>query len=370
MIRIDEEFKALIPPLTPEEYAGLETSILSEGCRDALVLWGDILIDGHNRYEICTRHGVPYKTIVYKFDDRDAVKEWIILNQFARRNINSYQRSVLALELRPILGARSKQGKRNDLYPTLDKSDDLDTLKELAAIANVGRSTIAKVVRIEAEADEETKDKLRRGETTINKEYRAVMLEKKKAEQAEKIAESAKQPKTAGVVDIYNTDKKYRVIYADPPWSYSQKMDTPNLGGAVKHYPTMSIEEICAVPIPAEKDAVLFLWVTSPILEDAFKVINAWGFTYKSSFVWDKVAHALGFYNSVRHEFLLICTRGKCTPDVPTRLDSVVSIERTEHSVKPDEFRDMIDELYPLGNRIELFARRPAPGWDAWGNEV
>lgn len=86
-IVIDNEFKSLIPPLTDDEYDGLRDSILSEGCRDALVLWGNTLIDGHNRYEICEKHGIPFKTIQKDFDSRDAVIEWIILNQFGRRNL-------------------------------------------------------------------------------------------------------------------------------------------------------------------------------------------------------------------------------------------------------------------------------------------
>jgi len=189
-----------------------------------------------------------------------------------------------------------------------------------------------------------------------------------KAKREEAIQAQIAKPKTSNHVDIYSTDKKYRVIYADPPWSYNDKQDTEKLGGAVKHYPTMPLDEICAIPVPAEKEAVLFLWTTSPMLEDSFKVINAWGFKYKSSFIWDKVLHAMGHYNSVRHEFLLIATRGSCTPDVPKLLDSVVSIERTEHSRKPKEFRDIIDTLYPLGNRLEMFAREAPDGWDVWGN--
>ena len=169
-------------------------------------------------------------------------------------------------------------------------------------------------------------------------------------------------------VDIYNTDKKYQIIYADPPWSYSDKQDCEKLGGAVKHYPTMPLQDICDIPVPSEDNAVLFLWVTSPLLEDSFKVIKAWGFKYKTSFVWDKILHVMGHYNSVRHEFLLVCTKGSCTPDVQKLFDSVVSIERTEHSVKPKEFRDMIDFLYPIGERLEMFARESSEGWDVWGN--
>ena len=132
----------------------------------------------------------------------------------------------------------------------------------------------------------------------------------------------------------------------------------------------MSIAELCDLPVAdiAEDNAVLFLWTTSPILEECFQVIKAWGFKYKASFVWDKIKHNMGHYNSVRHEFLLICTRGSCTPDVVKLFDSVQSIERTEHSKKPEKFREIIDTLYTHGNRVELFARQPADGWEVWGN--
>jgi N6-adenosine-specific RNA methylase IME4 len=165
---------------------------------------------------------------------------------------------------------------------------------------------------------------------------------------------------------------KYRIVYADPPWSYGDKQETPLLGGAIKHYPTMTIEELCQMPVNdiTEDNAVLFLWVTSPILNECFEVIRAWGFDYKTSFVWDKVKHNMGHYNSVRHEFLLICTKGSCTPDVLKLHDSVVLEERTEHSKKPDIFRYIIDELYIFGGRIELFAREEHIGWHNWGNEV
>ena len=134
----------------------------------------------------------------------------------------------------------------------------------------------------------------------------------------------------------------------------------------------MSIAELCSLPIKdmAQENAVLFMWVTSPLLDECFDVIRAWGFDYKTSIVWDKQAHNVGHYVSVRHEFLLICTRGSCKPDIDQLLPSVVSEKRTEHSVKPETFRTMIDTMYPKGSRIELFARRPAKGWKVWGNEL
>jgi N6-adenosine-specific RNA methylase IME4 len=119
-----------------------------------------------------------------------------------------------------------------------------------------------------------------------------------------------------------------------------------------------------------ESDAVMFMWVTSPLLEECFPVIRAWGFKYKTSFVWDKVKHNFGHYNSVRHEMLLVCTRGSCTPDNSKLYDSVQTIERSDtHSEKPAEFRDIIDDLYPTGKRLELFARQSVNGWSGWGNE-
>ena len=134
----------------------------------------------------------------------------------------------------------------------------------------------------------------------------------------------------------------------------------------------MSIPELCALPIRdlLEPDAVLFLWVTSPLLFDCLPVITAWGFDYRASFVWDKVKHNMGHYNSVRHEFLLVCVRGSCQPDVSTLYDSVVSEERTGHSVKPASFRALIDTLYPHGRRLELFARALTSGWDTYGYEA
>lgn len=196
------------------------------------------------------------------------------------------------------------------------------------------------------------------------------------------IARKVRERKRSDMVNDLISDPempsgKYRVLYADPPWKYSDSgviSDTDNYGRAERHYPTMSIEELCemgeGIKRITEDNAVLFMWVTSPLLEDCFKVIRAWGFEYKSSFVWDKVGHNYGHYNSVRHEFLLICTRGSCTPDNKTLFDSVVSIEKSrKHSEKPVEFGDMIDELYTVGARIELFARTERPGWQTYGNE-
>lgn len=172
-----------------------------------------------------------------------------------------------------------------------------------------------------------------------------------------------------------NEPEKYAVIYADPPWQYtsgdqhSTEEQETVLGD---HYPSMPLDDICRLPQArlAASDCVLFLWCTSPTLEEAFSVIEAWGFRYKASMVWDKVAHNVGHYVSVRHELLLIATKGQ-PPKVTKLVDSVYVEERGEHSAKPEYFRQLIGELYPNGKRIELFCRgKAADGWDGWGNEA
>lgn len=165
--------------------------------------------------------------------------------------------------------------------------------------------------------------------------------------------------------------EKFQVIYADPPWKYGNSMPE-YFTDQSNHYPLMSLDEICTMPIDhiADENAALFLWATSPILEESFAVIGAWGFEYKTSFVWDKIKHNMGHYNSVRHEFLLLCIRGSYPIQEKKLFDSVIAIERTEHSKKPKEFYDLIETLYPRSRKIELFARTQREGWHVYGNQL
>lgn len=188
-MRIDSEFKNLIPPLTDEEYKGLEESIISEGCRDALVLWDDILIDGHNRYEICTRHNIPFETIQMDFDTRNDALVWMIKNQFGRRNLPIHERARLALRLKPVIAAKAKENQLSTLKQNSTVSqksvERIDTQKELAKAAGVSHDTIAKVEKIENEAPEPVVQASRRGEISVNTAYQVTKLE---PEQQEEIA--------------------------------------------------------------------------------------------------------------------------------------------------------------------------------------
>lgn len=165
---------------------------------------------------------------------------------------------------------------------------------------------------------------------------------------------------------------RFRVLYADPPWFYNdQRLGTVEGGGATAHYPTMKTEEICEMEVRGlgADSSVLFLWATSPCLSDASEVMDSWGYEYKAQFVWDKVRGFNGHYNDVCHELLLIGTRGSCVPKSTTLRKSIVTVEKSQHSRKPDEFYSIIEEMYD-GPYVELFARRERDGWTSWGNEV
>tara|TARA_Y100000310_G_scaffold345377_1_gene464283 strand:- start:3068 stop:4048 length:981 start_codon:yes stop_codon:yes gene_type:complete len=165
---------------------------------------------------------------------------------------------------------------------------------------------------------------------------------------------------------------KFPVIYADPPWSYS---NSGFEGSAEDHYPTMNTDAICAMPVKdaATDNAVLFMWATNPLLEDAIRVIEAWGFEYKTNFVWTKEGRgmygALGFYNYGRHELLMLATCGSFLPEGDL-FESVIDAAKAEHSRKPGSVYDMIKSMYRYGPYLELFARQERDGWKAFGNEV
>ena len=176
-------------------------------------------------------------------------------------------------------------------------------------------------------------------------------------------------------------DKKYQIIYADPPWSYDDKLGTNSakMGGYDKYYKGMSIEDICNLSVPeiCEKDCILFLWATMPKLQEALNVIKAWGFTHKTTaFTWIKlnpkagtIFKGIGRWVQGNAELVLLATKGKphrITKDVP----QVVMAKRGKHSVKPNKVKQEIVRLMGDIPRIELFAREREGGWDAWGNEV
>lgn len=183
--------------------------------------------------------------------------------------------------------------------------------------------------------------------------------------------------KEQAAVDIFNTDKKYQIIYADPPWRYADKGCS---GAAEGHYGTMGIDDICALPIKniADKNAVLFLWVTYPMLQEGLELIKKWGFKYKTiGFQWVKTNRknkntfflGLGRWTRGNTECCLIATKGKISR-INSGISQLIVEPLQQHSQKPAIVRDQIVKLMGDLPKIELFARNQTSGWDVWGNEV
>ncbi len=190
-VKIDDEFKALIPFLADDEYTQLEKNVINEGCRDALVIWDGILLDGHNRLKICEEHDIDYKVINIKLNNRNDAKIWIIENQFGRRNLTPYQRAELALEIEPFIAEKAKEKQKEAGGAVHQKSDKavINTKKEIAKKAGVSHDTIHKAKIISKKASEEVKEKLRKGETSINAEYQKIRKEIKRVEREQKVIE-------------------------------------------------------------------------------------------------------------------------------------------------------------------------------------
>ena len=179
-------------------------------------------------------------------------------------------------------------------------------------------------------------------------------------------------------VDIFNTDKKYNIIYADPPWKYGGGKNKNFQGLAVDQYPTMKTKDICKLPIQKiADDAVLFMWTTFPQLEACFEVAKYWGFKYRTAaFTWVKLNKdktpffGLGFWTRSNADICLIFTKGNYPRRVNNKVPSVILSQKERHSKKPNIARERIVELMGDLPRIELFARQSVEGWDCWGNEV
>ena len=177
------------------------------------------------------------------------------------------------------------------------------------------------------------------------------------------------------------SEVRYRVITADPPWSFGDKLPGPGRG-AEKHYSVISTDDICAFPLPpVEDDSLLFLWRVSAMQEEALRVVRAWGFVPKSEIVWVKtsgkptvlgpnLAFGMGRYVRASHETCLVCARGRASALVRDHsVRSVFFAPRQEHSRKPEEFYGLVERLAP-GPYVELFARHRRPGWTQFGDEL
>jgi N6-adenosine-specific RNA methylase IME4 len=371
-----------------DDFRALVEDVRANGVRERGMLLEGQILDGRHRARASAETGrsMEWGEFADLVEARPGLTpvEYVISLNLRRRHLNEAQRALVAARL-----VETRQGQRSDLVGAPTKSQaamakscsvSRDSVIQAAAVLERGAPELVAAVeagamplksaRMVAElpADEQgaivtAAPKIR--EAAL-KDLRGEGKRQRRASRLEAIR--LKSEPTPG----FETGRRYPVLYADPCWRFRSGMTERSIEN---HYPTMSIEEICALPVGeiAHDDAVLFLWTTSPNLEEAFRVLEAWGFTYKASAVWDKGVAGMGYWYRVRHEILLVATRGDFpAPAEELRPSSVYTSPRGRHSEKPEAVRDDIARMFPGLPRIELFARTdgaPAAGWDVWGNQ-
>jgi len=375
-MEILQELESLIPPLSNEEFKQLERNILEEGIREPLITWNGILIDGHNRYRIAQEHDMNYETLEKEFDNINRVKEWMIHNQFGRRNLSNYQRSVLALQLEDVFREKAKenQGKRTDISQISVESKPIDTQKEVAKIANVSHDTIAKVKKIEATATPEVKARLNTGTMSINEAYKEIKKEEKIEETRKEKNEIIKQVEAIEISNVFNGDSinfidkidfKIKCVITDPPYGMNY---ISNRRTASEKDKGISNDENLDLAIQTvnnvfsklynkmDDNSALFCFIGWKQEKYFIELIKDIGFEVKNVLIWNKNNHGTGdliYSFAPKHERIIYATKGKVKlnyrhPDVLEGSDI-----RTNHPTsKPIDLLKKLIESTTLQNDI------------------
>jgi N6-adenosine-specific RNA methylase IME4 len=389
-VRIDPEFQAMIPPLRADERAQLEANIVADGVRDPLVTWDGILIDGHNRYEIATRLGLPFQVVARTFATREEAADWVDRNQLGRRNLHPDQFALL-------VGRRynraKKQGARTDLTFRQSDGRSEQTAAKIARDHGLGTRTVERAGQF-ADAVERVKaiaPSIEREVATGTAVPRRAVV--KAAELLESAPEEAaailsgertlpdvvRDIKRAAIVEqltsVSAVEAKaargiYDVLVIDPPWPMEKIERDVRPNQSAFDYPTMSEGELRALTLPMADDCHVWLWTTHKFLPMALRLLDAWSLKYVCTFVWHKPGGfqpiGLPQYNS---EFALYARRGTPsfidTKAFPTCFDAA----RGAHSEKPEAFYDVLRRV-TAGRRLDMFNRRRLDGFDGWGKEA
>lgn len=391
-------FAELFPLLEGASFDALVADIKEHGQREKIALWNGEILDGRNRWRACRAAGVVPQCAEFQGTETEALSLVLSLN-LHRRHLNESQRAMVAVEVEKLFAKEAKErqrdhggtapGKKNTCGKSATSaSDDSKARTKAAEALNVSPRLVQDAKRVATTAAPEVVAAVQQGKLAVSaavkiaakapEEQRAI-IERVDAgtSPADAIREARREERLDRIASIsagnapMSLPQRYPVILADPPWRYQLGADFN--GAAEGHYPTMSIEEICALPVGevATGDAILFLWTTSPKLAEAVRALDAWGFTHKTSAVWTKDRIGLGFYFRQAHEFLLVATKGSPPPPRPgDRPSSVIVAPRGGHSEKPAIVHEIIEQMYPTLPKLELFARAPRDGWAAWGNQA
>lgn len=390
-----------LPVMSDEELNALKASIVRNGQQHPIMIYGNQVLDGRHRYQACQELGIAPVIQSWQGTDEQALAYVMAMN-VNRRNLSTGQRALLAARA-STLG----KGQNKSRLVESDTPSAILTQEDAAKLFGVSRDTVQTARYLLNQDGDEVKAlamkliaDVEQGALSVNGAKE--LLSAKKAglelldderEAVNKVADinarknaklRQKRLTTAVALNAKSQplepgSKKYAVILADPPWDYGDRESgSPHDIG--KHYPTMKTPAICALPVQdmLTPVATLFLWCPAPKLKDGMAVMEAWGFDYVTSAVWHKKggkqSHMGGVFR-VHHEHILIGHRGGDglpKPETKHMISSVIVAPATEHSVKPKELHEALEQYYPdfADSRIELFAREPRAGWDAWGNQA
>lgn len=371
----------LFPLIQGREFDELVADIKAHGVREPVWVYDGQILDGRNRWLACAQIGVDAPTREYEGDDPLG---FVVSLNLHRRHLDESQRAMVAARIADLPhGVRSDQSGQlagvtqetaAELLNVGERSvrrarEVLDHgAPELAAAVSQGKVSVSAAADVAELPKEQQRVIVAKGEKEILEAAKQIRADRSKVRHAERIERVAEMAQPAPEL---NRDQRYPVIYADPPWRYEfAESETREIEN---HYPTMDLDSICALPVAelATEDAILFMWATSPKLEEGLRVMKSWGFTYRSSAVWVKPQLGMGYYFRQQHELLLVGTRGAIPAPAPeNRPRSVLEAPRQAHSAKPHDYYGLIEAMYPTLPKIELFARSAREGWAAWGNQA
>lgn len=389
-IKIDPELHGLLPPLAPDELEKLEQLIVEHGgAREPLVVWPShgkmTLIDGHNRYEICTRLGLPFDVTEKRFASMAEARIWMRANQGGRRNLTPAWRIEIELANKDDLlsigrakkvqeGKKTGRGKRKVVSPSdTTFSEPVDTRKEIAKAAktSVGQVAMAEQVR---DKRPDLWEEAKAGEIGISTAYRQVKRADKEAAREARREENRKkiaavpEPEQAAAV----ADAKFATIVIDPPWDWGDEGDQDQLGRARPDYSTMTIEQLENLDVGglADDDCHIYLWITNRSLPKGFRLLEAWGFRYITAITWVKPYFGMGNYYRGQTEHVLFGVKGS-QPLKRKDVGTAFFADRGEggHSSKPGSFLELVESCSP-GPFIEMFSRSNRHGWVTWGENA
>jgi hypothetical protein len=364
-ITVKPGFKFLLPPLSEEEYKGLENSILEEGCREPILLWDNVIIDGHNRYEICCKHDVRFNTKDTVFRNEKQARIWIYRNQLEKRNLKDVDRIKVAMALSEELEEKAREVSTNNLkqfqsgdnekstecwVPNTRKNETPQESQnrrnknrvnaQLADLAGVSTDKVFRYKEILEHGTPEEIAEVESSEAKICPTYDKMVARSRKETSA-----------------VSFPQEKYRVVYSD-----FYERDDSILGWTPKRK-TLDIRNIPVKQFLSDQ-AICFLWSPPNYLIETLLVMKNWGFKFVTSFVAEGEPF-IDSHNSLDHMHVLVGEKNGCIPDVKKHVSSVLDKQKygKDRYVK---FRHLIEELYTEGNKIELFPEHKTLGWDKY----